>query len=261
MSKQVVIQGKQRHIKGWKVDRPDHRDLFKLPSLPQIKALPDHTDLRSYCSPIKDQDNLGSCTAHAASSAMEFLAVKLGKTRTIFSPLFIYYAERVKIEQVSPSDDSGAQIRDTIKSLTTYGTCSENTWPYKIDKFSINPPTIAWMEAVDHQILKYYRCYGLDGIRNCIAEGYSLIGGFSVPDNMNSAEVSNTGIVRYPKSEEPIIGGHAIHLVGYDDKTHQVVFQNSWGSEWGDKGFGYLDYKFFTTGLATDFWTIRTEEY
>jgi C1A family cysteine protease len=192
---------------------------------------------------------------------MELLAIKFGKPRINFSRLFLYYAERVKIEGGDPADDSGAQIRDTMKSLATYGTCAETTWPYVSDKFSVNPSEAAWKEAMSHQILTYYRCIGLTGIRQCIAEGYSVVGGFSVPENMESDECAKTGIVKYPTAKEQIVGGHAAHFVAYDDKTQLLCFQNSWSTEWGDKGFGYLPYKFVTSGLASDFWTIRLEEF
>lgn len=260
MKKHIIVDGKPRHIRGWKADRPDHRDLINNAML-KVIHLPDHTDLRSYCSPVEDQGELGSCTANSATSAMELLARKLGKPQVNFSRLFLYYAERVNIEHGDPNDDSGCMIRDTMKSLATYGTCAETTWPYDVSKFAVNPPQPAWDEAKNHQILKYYRCIGLTGVKAAIAAGASVVGGFSVPENMESDYCAKTGIVRYPSASEQIVGGHAIHFVGYDDHRAWIIFQNSWGTNWGDKGFGYLPYSFFTSGLASDFWTIRLEEF
>lgn len=262
----IIAAGKPRHIHGWKADRPDHRDVVDNTML-KAAHLPDHTDLRSYCSPVEDQGELGSCTANAGTSAMELLAIKMGKPRINYSRLFLYYAERVKIENGDPNDDSGAQIRDTMKSLATFGCCAETTWPYDVAKFGVAPPDPAWIEANNHQILKYVRCIGLTGIKAAIASGSSVVIGFSVPENMESDECAKTGFVKYPTPDEQIVGGHAVHAVGYDDKlTHDgvagfIIFQNSWSEQWGDKGFGYLPYKFFTTGMASDFWTIRSEEY
>jgi C1A family cysteine protease len=40
--------------------------------------------------------------------------------------------------------------------------------------------------------------------------------------------------------KEQIIGGHAIVMVGFDDKHKRIKFVSFWGSSWGDHGFGYL---------------------
>lgn len=256
----LPINDKPRNIRGWKADRPDHRDMAFMSSV-RPAHLPDHTDLRSYCSPVEDQSDIGSCTANAGTSAMEFLAIRLGKPRLNFSRLFLYYTERVKIEGTDPAEDSGAQIRDTMKALAVYGTCAETTWPYDITKMATEPSSAAWTEAKNHQILKYYRCSGLDGIRACLSEGFSVVAGFSVPSRIDSPDTAATGVIPYPLPNERIIGGHCVHLVGYNDKKKQILFQNSWGTTWGQQGFGFLPYKYFTTGLASDFWTIRFEEF
>lgn len=52
---------------------------------------------------------------------------------------------------------------------------------------------------------------------------------------------------RIPKLQKPYVptGGHSVLLLGYDDEKSEFIFQNSWGIEWGDKGFGYLPYEVF----------------
>jgi C1A family cysteine protease len=260
MPGRISANGKDRHIKGWRADRPDHRDKVYM-SMLKVAHLPPSVDLRSGCGPIDDQGEIGSCTANSATSAMEFLALKMGKPLIMYSRLFLYYAERVVVELGDPKDDSGAQIRDTMTSLAMFGVCAETTWPYDVSQFSTKPPQPAWDEAFNHKILTYTRCNGLIGIKQCLAEGFTVVGGFSVPENMQSDTAAQTGVVNYPSASEQIIGGHAVHFVGYDDSKRQICFQNSWGDGWGDKGFGYLDYQFFENGLASDFWTIRLEQF
>lgn len=41
-------------------------------------------------------------------------------------------------------------------------------------------------------------------------------------------------------------GGHAMVLVGFDDTTRMFVVRNSWGADWGDHGYCYISYDFFT---------------
>jgi C1A family cysteine protease len=257
----AMISNKFRSLDGWKPDRPDHRDLGYAFSLKAIH-LPTHVDLRTtgYLPRVEDQGDLGSCTMNSSTSAMEFLLRKAKKPQPELSRLFAYYAERVKIAHGDPADDSGAFLRDCMKCLMKFGTCLETTWPYNTAKFSVNPPRAAWMEALSHRIIKYYKINGIEGLRGCLAEGYPFVFGFSVPESMEGEEAARTGIIKFPGKDEQIIGGHAVLAVGYSDATKMITFQNSWSDGWGDKGFGYLPYRYFTSGLASDFWTIRTED-
>jgi C1A family cysteine protease len=82
---------------------------------------------------VEDQGQLGSCTANALAGALEFLERKDKVSFEDFSRLFIYYDERA-VEHTIKSD-SGAMIRDGIKTLAKQGVCSEKKWPYIISKF------------------------------------------------------------------------------------------------------------------------------
>src|SRR6184192_3498556 len=119
---------------GWIPDQPDQRDhLYAAP--PQfLVALPPRTDLRRRCPAVYDQGQLGSCTANAIAGAIQFDRIKQ-KLGTQFTPsrLFIYYNERAMEHTVN--SDSGAQIRDGIKSVGNQGDCPETEWPYVIAKF------------------------------------------------------------------------------------------------------------------------------
>ena len=71
------------------------------------------------------------------------------------SRLFIYYNERVIEHTVQ--EDSGAMIRDGIKTLVKQGVCSERRWPYVIAKFAKKPDAACYKEARDHQVTAYAR--------------------------------------------------------------------------------------------------------
>src|SRR6478672_10421982 len=104
-----------------------------------VRQLPKSVDLRPGCPPVYDQGQLGSCTANAIGGALEFAQIKQ-KQANPFTPsrLFIYYNERV-IEHTVDSD-SGAQIRDGVKSVHKLGAPPETDWPYDINQFSHKPP-------------------------------------------------------------------------------------------------------------------------
>jgi C1A family cysteine protease len=251
----------KRNLRGWKHSRPDHRDLvFQVTK----KVAPASASVRSGCPRVEDQSELGSCTANSSTSAMEFLYRKKGLTQPELSRLFLYYTTRVLVENTNASDDSGCEIRDVMKSAKKYGVTPELNWPYDINKFSWKPSNDIFAIALNHQVKHYAAVKDLNSLKHCIGiDGYPVIIGFAVPQNMESANAAKTGIVNFPAANEQIIGGHAVLAVGYDDATQAVCFQNSWGTSWGDNGFGYLPYSFWTgtSPLVSDCWTIRTEEF
>jgi len=115
---------------GWVPDRPDYRDKLYSAIAAPPKTLPAKVDLRAGCSPVEDQGQLGSCTANALVGNLEFLEKKAGHTVTDLSRLFIYYNERSMEGTIN--EDSGAAIRDGVKSLVNLGVCPEKSWPYTI---------------------------------------------------------------------------------------------------------------------------------
>jgi len=242
---------------GWKADLPDHRDLIY--KLQKNLTIPTKMDLRSKCPPVYDQGELGSCTANAIAGAIEFDQIKQKYLKPFVpSRLFIYYNERV-IENTVKSD-SGAEIRDGIKSVVNQGACSETTVSYDITKFEIKPPAKAYTEASKYQAVKYERLTDINSYKNCLAAGNTFVFGFSVYESFESDAVAKTGIVPMPKKTEKLLGGHAVQCVGYDDTKKAFIVRNSWGANWGDKGYFYLPYSYFTSSLTDDFWTIYTIE-
>ncbi len=190
---------------------------------------------------------------------MESLYRKIGKPNPEFSRLFVYYTTRVLVELDAPDDDAGCMLRDVMKAIAKYGACFESTWPYIVDMFATQPTSACFAEASHHKAMRYVRAQNLMNIKCVLAMGYTLVGGFSVPESMMSNDTAATGIVKMPMPDEPFVGGHAILFVGYDDKTGYLMFQNSWGEGWGNKGFGYLPYDYVNTGLADDFWVLKNE--
>ncbi|MBF0494350.1 MAG: C1 family peptidase [Candidatus Omnitrophica bacterium] len=238
---------------GWLPDIPDQRDFLYSAIKPVIK-LPDKVDLRKSCSEVEQQGQLGSCTANALAGNLEFLDKKIDGEYTDVSRLFIYYNERDMEGTVD--SDSGAMLRDGIKTLRNDGACHEKTWPYVISRFDKKPPNKCYDEAKTHLIKAYHRLHTITEMLTCLAEGYPFVFGFAVYESFESEEVKNSGIVSMPDASERQIGGHAVLAVGYDRKKERFIVRNSWGTDWGISGYFTMPFEYLES-LADDFWTIR----
>ena len=243
---------------GWIHDLPDHRDQLYSAPVTALQTLPPKVDLTPQCPPVYDQGQLGSCTANSIGAAVEFEQMKQKMTDG-FAPsrLFIYFNERAMEGTVD--FDSGAQIRDGIKSVAQQGVCPETEWPYNIAKFKIKPPKKCYVDAFKHRVVLYQRVtQTLNQFRGCLASGYPFVLGFTVYESFESPAVAKSGHAPMPAPAEKSIGGHAVMAVGYDDTKQWFLLRNSWGQGWGRKGYFTLPYAYVTDAqLASDFWTIR----
>lgn len=268
-----MTETKKRNYNGWRRDHLDARDKLFVKYKLSTGNLPSKVDLRDtgFVSPVLDQGSLGSCTAFGILSLCEYLQNKDCVKFNPMSELFLYYQERVLENSVRRDD--GAEIRDGIKALRKWGCCHRKTWPYDITKFKNKPPKIAYKEALNHQIISYYRLNTLIDYKQCLADGYPIVTGIAVYSSFESDNVAKTGIVPYPSRRENYYGGHCVAVYGYDNNisynglTGYFLCKNSWGTNWGaewegnGKGWFYLPYKYVANPyLCSDSWTIRTQE-
>jgi C1A family cysteine protease len=273
---------------GWIPDYPDFRDYTeKTEEIKSVlgrgrklkaKSLPASVDLREWCSPIEDQGSLGSCTAHAGVGLIEYYERKAFGRYIDASRLFLYKATRNLMKQ---KGDTGAYLRKTMGAMVLFGAPPEDYWPYTDDekKFDQEPPAFCYAFAQNYQAIKYFRHDPpgtkpgeiVKGIKTYLAEGHPAMFGFTVYNSIEQAD--STGQIPFPSQNERIEGGHAIVAAGYDDKmkiknklgkvetTGALLIRNSWGKEWGEKGYGWLPYEYIVRGLAEDFWSILKKEW
>jgi len=245
---------------GWIPDIPDQRDHIVRLTAPI--ALPDHVDLRPTMPPVYDQGQLGSCTANAIGAAFDFERHLQGHPFLTPSRLFIYFNERTVEHTVKT--DSGAQIRDGIKTTKTYGVAAEKLWPYAIAKFTVKPPAPVFKAALKNQAVEYARVpQAVESIQQVLAGGRPIIIGFTVYESFESQAVAQSGVVPLPTPGEAVLGGHAVLIVGYETVAGQLrwIVRNSWGTGWGDKGHFHIPARYFTNpNLASDLWVIKSVE-
>jgi C1A family cysteine protease len=263
----------QHHYLGLVKDRPDHRDIKyqlkpKTVSILETKRrFPEFIDLRNKCPYVYNQGPLGSCTGHGIGGSIHIDRMKLQLPDMTPSALFIYYNERDMMGTVM--EDSGASIRDGVKSINIYGVCSSEVWPYIIAKFAEKPPVSVYQEALKHPKIRYERVDNtrLDDIKGVLFEGYPIVFGCDVYTSFDTPETAKTGIIPFPNyskffnspvAAEDYISGHCMIIVGYDDRIQCFIVRNSWGKEWGDNGYCYIPYDYLTNKyLAYDFWVIK----
>lgn len=249
----VISMPRPRSRYGWRPDIPDFRDLPF--SMKEVVSLPPIVDLRPWCSTVENQGDLGSCTANALVGALECMEIQKWKKYIDLSRLFVYYNERAIIGEVN--NDSGAYIRDGIKTLVRDGVCLEKLWPYDINRFTKKPNDSAWYEASFHKVKRYERLSTLDQYLTCLANSHPFVFGFTVYESFESSTVTQTGVVQMPGPDEARLGGHAVCAVGYNLGTRRFLVRNSWGSEWGDGGYFTMPFAYLTNpSLSDDFWAI-----
>jgi len=233
----------------------DHRDFIYKPH-EDIVLKDNHfiTDLPKLSCPILDQGNLGSCLANAIYALIYIISN--GKYK--LSRLQLYMCYRA-IDGSSLCDDTGGTVRGGMSAIKNYGISTETYWPYVITNFSKLAPSKSFVNTYPLKNFVYqFIPQDLTNIRKCLISGKPIVIGIEIYSSFETPEVDKYGVVPMPnKATETLLGGHAILLVGFTDSSQIFKFQNSWGSGWGDNGYGYLPYSYvLDTSLTFDLCTV-----
>jgi len=213
-------------------------------------------DLRHWCPPIDDQGRAEDCVANATTGALEFLQIRNGLPFVKLSRLFLYYNARIQTRD--QCKDEGTYIRLAFSTLTTLGTCTEDTWPYDLSQIFVRPSWRSYTEAFPNRTSAFYRIEFIDWqmlrdmVKMALAAQHPVVFGMTVDDNY--VNHSGSGPVAMPVKNRPSPGGHAQTIVGYDDNLGCWIVRNSWGTGWADNGYALVPYEYLEESDANDFW-------
>jgi C1A family cysteine protease len=229
---------------------------------PKLKKtdLPQKVDLRPFMTKVENQKHLSSCTANATAGAYEYLAKKHLKKRAFeVSRLFVYYNARLR--KSSDIKDKGSYIQYAIESLHKLGACTEETWPYDTQKVNDKPHSPTYEEAANFKVQESkFVPTDLKAWKQCLSEGYPIIFGIALFKGFDAC-TQNKGIVPMPSPDEATRQAHGLHAmlcVGYSEVDKMFIVRNSWGEQWGDKGYCYMPYDYVINAKLNmgDSWMI-----
>jgi C1A family cysteine protease len=240
---------------GCRKDPPDARDLRYKVFLPTLRIkLPAKIDYTKKMSPVSDQGDEGTCVGFATTDGMKEYQEKADWEKTIRLSVRYVYSGAQKIDSY-PDDEEGTDIRSALKVLNKNGVPPDDCWPYRPHQTN-GPCSDADELAKKYRIETYTRLKTEADMKESLVVNGPFVAGVDVYESWETSAVDKTGVVPMPKKGEQLLGGHAICIVGYDDKNKRFKFKNSWSSGWGAKGYGYLPYGYLTK-YCGDAWSAK----
>lgn len=218
-----------------------------------FEELPKSIDLSSMMPPVGNQGRQNSCVAWATGYAIKSYLLKNkgqapdydppfagGKGNFVFSPAFIY-------NQQNGGEDKGLYYYKTMEFLKSNGAAPWSSMPYSDKDYLTQPSPSSKKEALKYKIKSFSRLNfkNPDEIKRVLAGKNVVMVGMIIDDAFYKLK----GSAIYDENGGQSYGGHAMTIVGYDDnkksksgKKGAFKLQNSWGTNWGDKGFGWVSY-------------------
>ena len=246
----------QRHATGDKTSSAEFAKILRAAdrATRDLLNLPPSFSLKEFTPIPQNQGEYGTCVAWSSAYAARTISYAIQKQLTnadsikkyAFSPGYLYY--KIK-ESGDVNCSSGASILTAMKVMTSNGAilkkeglvdCAagipettelEKATPYKIKDFlSLNK---TYDSITKNDIIK---------IKKSLTEKKPVVLSLKIYDSFE--KVPSTGFWS-PTPDDLPMGGHAMCIIGYDDKIAGGSFEimNSWGTTWGNKGFLWLTYK------------------
>ncbi len=217
--------------------------------------LPEAVSLLRFAPDRKNQGQQGSCVAWSSTYAARTIveAASTGQTgnSTAYSPAFVY-------NQIGLEGCQGAYIQNAMELMQKKGVVSYSDFPYSDQDCSRQPNSVLENKAAQNRMHGFTRLtegestqgINVRAVKEHLAKDAPVVIGMMVGgsfmQNMMGKELWT------PTNEDRSqmgFGGHAMCVIGYDDRKQAVQIMNSWGPEWGVNGVAwvrYADFKEFT---------------
>lgn len=248
-------QSKRRYFTGDLTDETAFNKIDKVAERPtrDLSNVPPVVSLREYTPTPGEQGEKGTCVAWSSSYAARTISYciqhaikdKTEINKLAFSANYIYY----HIKQPGDADcTGGAKVEMAMKVLTDKGDLlSKENIPDCTPKIESHTD----LAAKDYSIKAYAALSNTFGkitknevitMKKSLAEKKPII--FSIKCFKSFFEVGKDGLWKQPENDS-IVGNHAMCIIGYDENKAGGAFEimNSWGTDWGDNGFGWITYE------------------
>jgi hypothetical protein len=134
-----------------------------------------------------------------------------------------------------------------MEGLKEFGACPESKWPFSKPLLLKKPDGQAYKEADKVKIKEMEQVpLELKAWKQALASGYPIVFGCLLFESFDECN-KRGGVVPMPNPEDLSRSSHAGHsmcAVGYSDKEQVFIVRNSWGDQWGDKGYCYIPYNY-----------------
>ncbi len=213
--------------------------------------LPESVSLLRFAPDRQNQGKQGSCVAwssvYAARSIIEAASTGQNGNNTAFSPAFVY-------NQIALEGCQGAYIQKAMEVMTNTGALPFNDFQYNDQDCSRQAGSSLMSKASQNRMHGFTRLTETDDVNGinirAVKEHLAkdapvvigmMVGGTFMQDMM--------GKELWAPSEEDRsqmgFGGHAMCVIGYDDRKQAFQLMNSWGPEWGNNGIAWVRYADF----------------
>lgn len=201
----------------------------------------DAVDLRKYCTPVGDQGQTSRCSAFAWTHATEMVTNMKAGSAPRLSPTFTMLefqrlqGDAQDYRYAYSGGDGTMGGPDPGKVLVEQGTCRQELWPDS-NEVPTTSERVLLSDAGQHRLDGTPHPIALDDVGKVLSAGCPVH--VSINTGSTFSDVGRDGV--FSASERPSgrHGRHAMLIVGYTGNF--FVVKNSWGEQWGDKGYCYI---------------------
>jgi C1A family cysteine protease len=211
-------------------------------------------------APILNQGATNSCVAHAVITSL-MIREKVAGVFPIVRPSRLALYWNARAQHGSQRFDQGTIIREAFKVLHKIGVPDETLHPFSEFSLKVNkqPPISSYIKGHMRSGGRYVKIYDhgddrLAAIR--LALGNQLPVTFGTRVTQAFTQIRGTNVVHRPDGTSPVVGGHAMCIVGDRPQDRAFIVQNSWGPEWGDGGYCYMSYDYILWDITRDLWCV-----